>query len=148
PVEFVNIQSNYKVLFGEDIIKNLPITRENIRLQCERDLKGIAIHLKTEFIKTAGRKSALLNVLDLSIRRLIPLMRAILILNERKIPNAKSEIISSVEDLFGIGSSVLSDVYLKKNISVEYEKFFDEFVKTVDMMIQYIDELSETENAI
>jgi predicted nucleotidyltransferase len=143
PVEFVNIQSCYKVLYGEDIIKNLPITRENIRLQCERDLKGIAIHLKTEFIKATGRKNELINVLDMSIRRLIPLMRAILVLNDRKIPNAKSEIISSIEDIFGIGSSVLSDVYLKKDNSGEFEKCFDEFVKTMDMMIQYIDELSE-----
>lgn len=148
PVEFVNMQCNYKVLFGDDIFKNLPITRENIRLQCERDLKGIAIHLKTEFIRSAGRKNELTNVLDASIRRLIPLMRAILILNDRKIPNAKSEIISSIEDIFGIGSSVLSDVYLKKTNSGEFEKCFDEFVKTVDMMVQYIDELSETEKTI
>jgi hypothetical protein len=145
PVEFINMQCNYKVLFGNDVFKNIPISRENIRLQCERDLKGIAIHLKTEFIKAAGRKKDLTNVLDASIRRLLPLMRAILVLNDRKIPNAKSEIISSIEDIFGIGSSVLSDVYLKKNNSAEFEKCFDEFVKTVDMMIQYIDELSETE---
>lgn len=148
PVEFINIQSNYKVLYGDDLIRNLAINRENIRLQCERDLKGIALHLKTEFLKVSGRKRQLLKVLEISLRRLIPLLRAILVLNERKIPNSKSEIITSVEDIFGIGSSALSDVYLKKNSFKEYEKCFDEFVKIVDMMIQYIDELSEKERTI
>jgi predicted nucleotidyltransferase len=145
PVEFLNIQCNYKVLYGDDIIKGLAITRENIRLQCERDLKGVMIHLKKEFLRTYGKKNEVIKVLEISLRRLLPLLRAILILHDRKIPSSKSEIISAIEDVFGFGASVLSDVYLKKSSFQDHEKCFNEFVKTADMMIQYIDGLSEVE---
>ncbi|MBN1602121.1 MAG: hypothetical protein JW915_10960 [Chitinispirillaceae bacterium] len=147
PVEFVNIQCSYKVLYGDDLIRNLAINRESIRRQCERDLKEMIHYLKTEYLKVSGQKIHI-KVLELSLERLFPLFRAILVLNDRKIPSSRSEIITSIEDIFCIGSSALSDVFLQKCKNISYEKSFDEFVKIVDMMVLYIDEMSVQEETM
>jgi hypothetical protein len=148
PVKFVNIQCNYKILYGDDLIKNCAINRENIRRQCDRDLKEMVLHLKTEYLKASGQKTQLLKVLEFTLERLFPLFRAILVLNDRKIPSSRSEVITSIEDIFCIGSSVLSDIFLQKCRNCEFEKSFDEFVKIVDMMVQYIDEMSVQEEIV
>lgn len=142
PIKFLNIQNDYKVLYGDDVLKDCQINKKCLKLQCERELKDIGTYLKNEYLKTLGNKRKLKSVLKCTMEQLIPLFKAVLILYDRKIPYSKSEVIAAVEDLFGFGSSALSDIFFKERNIVDFQLFFDEFVKTVDLMIQYINDIT------
>ena len=145
PIEFLDIQSNHRILYGEDVISGIKLEKEHLRLQCERELKGIALHLKTEFLRASGSKKEMEYLLSASIRKLIPLFKAILVLNDLKIPNAKSEAISAVEDLYGLGASAVSDIfYSSQHFKRDIVELSDRFAKTIDLIVEKIDQKKVT----
>ena len=40
PIEFMDMQENYAVLYGRDVLKNINIDMKNLRFQCEHELKA------------------------------------------------------------------------------------------------------------
>ena len=48
PLEFLNISSSYQLVFGDDILENIEFKAEDVRTQCERELKGKLLHLRAE----------------------------------------------------------------------------------------------------
>jgi hypothetical protein len=143
-IEILDIQSCYRVLYGEDPVKSIVLEKSYVRLQCERELKSLAIELRYAYINSGFKKRELEYTMDRSIRKLLPLFKAILVLHDRPIPNSTSELISSLEDLLGLGVSVFSDVYCGCRPSKDmYLEFFDKFAATVDVLINCIDLLDQ-----
>ncbi len=139
PVEFLNMKHAYRVLYGENFLAQVQIDKQDLRLQCRRELSGIVLHLKREFIRTCVNPRRLTRQLVLTTRALLPFFKALLVIYERKIPNSKAEIIASVEDLFGLGASVISEIFngsrrRKTTVIARY----DEFTRAVETFIDRI----------
>jgi len=49
PLEFTDIADRHEILFGNDPFKNMKIDRVNLRHQCESELKGKVLHLRSYF---------------------------------------------------------------------------------------------------
>lgn len=136
PVDFLHIQSNYRVLYGDDIFSTLDIQKEFLRIQCGRELKDLSLQLRTEYLRLEGNKRSLSEKLIETIYKLFPLFKALLILNGCKIPYGKSELIASVEDLFGLGASVLSDVYNgNRHLESDCLLLYGRLIAAVDIMV-------------
>jgi hypothetical protein len=149
PVEFLDIKSLYRTIYGEDVIADLQIRREYLRLQCERELKGIALHLRKAYIETGGRPQNLLGLLALSFKRLLPIFKAVLMLHDMPIPKNRSEIVLSVETIYKLGSSALSQVYAlitaQKAAPVKgngYLDLFNRYAGIIDTIGDSIDRMS------
>jgi predicted nucleotidyltransferase len=146
PIEFLDIQSNYRVLFGEDVFSQLDIKRSDLRLQCERELRGISIHLRKEFISSGGNSRVLFKLLNASLKRLMPVFRAMLKLTDKSVPNMKSDVIMAVEDRFNLGASALSHALeldrLTTNGGGALGDFFDKYAKAIDALIESIDSVT------
>lgn len=142
PIEFLNMRLAYRVLHGADVLAGLDIKKEHLRLQCEHELKGISLHLRTGFIQAQDDTRALLSVLLLSRKSLMPVFKALLVLHDRKVPNIRSEVIGAVEDQFGLGASVLSDVFDAdpgKRVKGRHLEVFDQYVSIVDSITATVD---------
>lgn len=148
PVEFLDMRSNYRILYGEDVLEKLEIKQEHIRLQCERELRGAAVHLRRLFVQCAGNNKMLSALLNTSIRRLIPVFKGLLILKGRSIPKSKSDIISLVEDSYNLGASALSDIFNStgKNRKQRYDKLFDTYTNDIDKLIVTVDTITDKES--
>ena len=144
PIEFLDMRSNFRILFGEDVLSGIEIHNDHLRLQCEHDLKGISLHLRRAFIREGSNDVALQQILGNSIRGIIPLLRAVLIINGRIAPNAKSQIVSSVEDLFNLGASALSEVFnltagQRTHKKINWLDLYSRYTTVVDQIISSID---------
>lgn len=148
PIEYLDMRSNYRVLYGEDVLEQLEIKREHIRLQCERELRGAAIHLRRSFVQCAGNNKMLSDLLNASIRRLIPVFKGLLALKGHTIPKSKSDIIANVEDSYDLGVSSLSDIFNSdnKNLKQRYDQLFDAYANDVDKLIKAVDTLFSEES--
>ena len=148
PIEYLDMRSNYRVLYGEDVLEHIEIKREHIRLQCERELRGAAIHLRRSFMQCAGNNKMLSDLLNASIRRLIPVLKALLKLKGSTIPKSKSDIIATVEHSYDLGASSLSDIFNSdnKNRKQGYGQLFDNYANDIDKLIGTVDILNEEEN--
>lgn len=147
PIEFLDMKYSYRVLAGDDYLAKVNLKKRDLRLQCERELRGMVIHLKKGFVNYAEKPKHLYEILLVATRTLLPLFRAILVLFERKIPNSKAEIIADVEDLFGFGVSALSVIFnnsqSKKN---EICNLYRQFTGIVENILEKIDQLSEDQS--
>lgn len=144
PIEFYNMQSNYRVLYGNDVLAGLDIKKHDLRLQCERELRGIALHLRKGFVEAGGDTRLLGELLDLSFKKLLPILKALLVLHGGRIPQIKSEVIGLIEDIYGLGVSALSDVANRDSVSdwkSRSVEIFDGYAKVIDTIILSVDQM-------
>jgi predicted nucleotidyltransferase len=144
PVEFLDMRNNYRVVYGDDVLAGLEIKREHLRLQCERELKGAALHLRTAFVGGTGDRRFLQGLLNVSVRRLLPVFKAMLVLGDTAIPSSKAEIVLAVEHLYCPGG-VLTEVYQSGQSKSKrgYEALFDDYVNVVDGLIEKVDMMAQ-----
>ncbi len=50
PIEFLDMQENYILLYGKDFLKDLRIDLKNLRFQCEHELKAKLLSLKQLYL--------------------------------------------------------------------------------------------------
>ncbi|MBD3393485.1 MAG: hypothetical protein GF418_15220 [Chitinivibrionales bacterium] len=141
PIEFLDMKNNYRVLEGEDVLGGLTIRREHLRLQCERELKGASIHLRKAYVQSGGNQRMLRELLDTSVRTLVPVFKAMLILAERSIPASKSEVISALEERYSLAASVISVAFQSaaSKPGKNYFEIFDAYVRAVDRLSEAVD---------
>ena len=52
PIRFLDMQQDYDVLVGDDVVKDLEISRDNLRLRCEQEIKNLLLRLRTLYINS------------------------------------------------------------------------------------------------
>ncbi|NLP04103.1 MAG: hypothetical protein GX089_16530 [Fibrobacter sp.] len=145
PVQFLDIQSNYRILFGEDLLGEVKVEKELLGIQCSRELKNLFLHLNADYLAVSGKSDKTEKLLRNSVLQLIPVFKALLVINDRKIPNTSSEAIASVEDLYGLGASVFSDIlYNLKNFSKNHCELLQRFTNTLNLLIRQNENIKGT----
>ena len=146
PIEFLNIRSAYRVLFGEDVLKEITFSKADLRLQCERELKGKLLQLRQGFVQTRGKARALKRLIAESVVAFASIFRALLFLKDRDVPASKTEVFLNgcrefdlEEGLFSVLLSVkrfeakLTKMQLESNV----KRYIDQIAalsRTVDTM--------------
>lgn len=77
-VEFLDFQLNHAVIYGPDPFSELTFQKEDVRLQCERQLKTALITLRQGYIRTLGKPKLVGELLLSCVAELAVLMRAML----------------------------------------------------------------------
>jgi hypothetical protein len=151
PVELLDIQSAHRILFGEDYFSKLEIDRDDLRLQCERELRGVSIHLRKEFVASGGEGKSLGSLALASMKKNLPVFKALLRLSGKPVPKIRSDVIMAIEDLFGLGASALSGIL---NLGSQGKRpkldarSFEAYSKTVDDLIMKVDSYHQEKGAV
>lgn len=142
PIEFLSMRSACRVLYGEDVLSGLAIESGNLRLQCERELKGIVLHLRSSFLIAQGKDHLLWKILVRSLHELFGVFRALLTLQNVAVPNGKAGILSAIEDRYQLKSGVFSIIFnanRSKPRAGKYFSFFNEYVQNIESIIAAVD---------
>ena len=51
PVTFLEMKQSYEVLLGEDVLADLDVANEHLRLRCEQELKNLLLRMQTAFLR-------------------------------------------------------------------------------------------------
>ena len=81
-IEFLDFQLNHKTIYGNDPFESLTISKSDVRLQCERELKATLIRLRQGYIAAAANKRLVRDILISAAGGLVPLLRAMLWLKD------------------------------------------------------------------
>src|SRR4030065_169202 len=76
---------NYSDINTVIVVKDIKIEKDDIRLQCERELKGKLQHLCQGYIKAMGNKMTLTDLFVGSLSGYFPLFRGILFLDRKSV---------------------------------------------------------------
>lgn len=99
PIEFIEIREHNRLLRGKDVLLNLKITRENIRHQCETEIRAKIIGLRKMLFGIEDiRKNQ--EILYKSLTSTIVLLKQVLRLKDVTIPETRAGIIDVLEQTF------------------------------------------------
>jgi predicted nucleotidyltransferase len=111
PLEFFNIQSAYRVIYGEDILGDLVVKKDDLRLQCERELKAKLLLLRESFLQAHGETRQLMELIRQSLPAFISIFKALLYLKGERIPEKHEALIPTTAESFGLDGDLLKALW-------------------------------------
>ena len=146
PVEFFNISQTYQVIQGEDILKDLKFNKKDVRLQCERELKGKLLTLRQGYILTRGKRKKMSALINESMVTFTSIFKALLFLKDSEVPVKKSDVILSMCREFDLDESIFSILLAHRNNSVKVSKeqlqaILKKYIKEIQNLSKAVDSL-------
>lgn len=146
PVEFTEIKEQHRVIFGEDIFKDLVIPVEDLRLLCEQQIKGKLLHLRQAYLDIGSNPSVLKKLLSAALSDLIPVFRQLIVLKGQKPADQKEQMFEDLSRIFSIDQGsflvILQDKNKKTKISShQVEAYFQNFLDQLERLSSHMDTL-------
>jgi len=145
PIEFLDFKLIHETVFGEDILNDIDIRMDDLRHQCEREVKSKLIGLRQGYISSQGDKKLLVERFSASINGYMPLFRGIIFLMGKQIPVKKYDVISTLSISTGINTDVFKKVLNIKQGTLkpktdELDNIFEEYYEVTEKIGHLIDE--------
>lgn len=146
PVEFSEIKKQHKLIFGEEIFKDLIIPSRDVRLLCEQQVKGKLLHLRQAYLEIGSNPSLLKNLLSAALSDLIPIYRQLILLNGQEPMDHKEEMLGQLAMIFNLDIQPFLLVYNDKNkkaviASGQVETHFQNFLIQLELLSRHLDSL-------
>ncbi|MGQ9477766.1 MAG: hypothetical protein ACUVRH_04665 [Candidatus Bipolaricaulia bacterium] len=137
PIEFLEMKERHLLLWGEDLLEGLEVPRENLRLQCEQELKGKWLKLRQAYLETAGDARELRRLLIASLSPFAVVLSALLRLKGFPIPPREFlEVLAQIEAAFGLELDAFRRAYqLKQGYANPGRR------ELLDLFAQYLEEV-------
>jgi len=146
PIEFLDMQENYFVLYGKDILKEINIDTRNLRFQCEQELKVRLINLRQLYLSINKDTVALRNLLFKSFTSILHISRNVLRLKGKKPAYKKEEILKEMAREFRIDKDVWGRILKARALEIklsnkDIEQLFINFTREVENIVDIVDKL-------
>ena len=145
PLEFLNMQNGYILVYGEDVLRGLSFEPCHLRLQCEREIMGKILLLRERFLETGGRPRKLRDLIAESITALVSIFGGLLYLKGRQIPPSRREVVEALAREFPVDAGVfLRCLDIKEGEKVpssETQDIFMAYLAEVRRLRGVVDEL-------
>jgi hypothetical protein len=146
PIEWLEIQERRLLLEGEDVVDRLQISHTDLRLQCERELRGKFIQLRQTYILHHAKPADLDQALAAAASGFAALFRTLLRLRGEIVPSTAGQVIERVADVFGLDAQGLLAAHLaryagRKRSSEEALGQYRVFLAEIERLTAAIDQL-------
>jgi hypothetical protein len=102
PLEWLEIQQQGVTVVGPDHFAGLVLESENVRLQCERDIKQILMGLRRAVLAASGSQRAVADIESAALENLMRVLRGMLWLRGRREHLGSDVVIQEVEKVLGV----------------------------------------------
>jgi predicted nucleotidyltransferase len=146
PLEFFNIKSAYQVIYGEDILKDVVIQKEDLRLQCERELKAKLLLLRESFLEANNKKHLLRELVAQSLSAFISIFKALLYLKGDEVPEKNVAVLSATVQSFGLDVNLFQNLWRikrgeKKPGKDELEEIVQKYISEIRGLSTQVDQM-------
>jgi hypothetical protein len=141
PLEFLDFMTFHQVILGPDILAEMSIPKNPLRLQIERELRGKLFLLRQIFASEAGRAKQLQAALKRSVSVFTAVFQGILDLANRPIPGDRITLFREATAIAGCSERTflqileIRDGKGGKNLRV----VFKELLREMDSLVRWID---------
>ncbi len=146
PIKFLEIKNNYLVLTGEDLLADLLIPDENIRLHCEQELRNISLKLRNDFINIFPDEFNMYNTLIKYIPELLSTIKIFVEYKSNKKVQKLSEMLEYLKNQLGISYDSINDIInLRKSNTVLTCEEIKELYSKLDKLIAALTRKADTQ---
>lgn len=101
PLEMLDIQARHRTLIGDDLFTGLVVSRDNVRLECEREAKGKLVRLRALYLELAGSTVEIRELMIDSRKTFLHVMRGLLWLRGVAWEPREHEVVGAFARQFG-----------------------------------------------
>jgi hypothetical protein len=146
PLEFLNFKLLHRTIYGEDLLAGLAINKEELRYQCEREIKGKLIWLHRIYLSALGDRKVLAADIVRHFGGYLPLFRGILYLMGQDPPPALKAALDLLFQRTGAETEVYEEIYaIKQNLAKpskeELTAIFERFYRATEKLAEVVDGL-------
>ena len=110
PITFLEMQRHYEVLAGADVLADLPVSDQHLRLRCEQELKNLLIRMQSAFLVRSQSVEALRDSLGDSHSTLLRCLRWAIRLSGEELPEKNEDVVNIAVDRFDLNKLVMERV--------------------------------------
>jgi len=145
PIEFLDMKARYRILHGQDFLRDLRVNLEHLRFQCEQELKGKMLKLRQMYLEGSGSEARLAALLSKSIGTFMVFFRALLHLKQTPAPHSAEKTLDSLSRL-GLPVAAMRKVYdLKRKAAGladdDLDSLFTEYLGEIQAAVEYVDRM-------
>ncbi len=138
PIEMLDLKGSRAVLHGEDALALVEVGRDNLRLQCERELRTKMMRLREGYVESHDRPRDLRRLLTTSYTTFVALFRGCLHLLGAEVPLHNAEVVSAFCARAGLDASAFEGVdRLKRgegadgDLKAVFTRYYQELTRAV-----------------
>ena len=98
PIEMLDMKQSYRVIFGEDYLKDVKVQSIHLKLMTERELKSLKVQLRQGFIYAEGEEKKVAELMRRTLSTSLVLFRAALRLFSSAVPAKKYEVLPAIAE--------------------------------------------------
>lgn len=143
PLEFLAMKKQYQALAGADVLAGLRFDPQDLRRQCEREVKGKLINLRQAFL---DKRLDLAHLLSHSFKSFIPVFGGLLELRGLPVPADKTELVAETAKAYGLDPIVWEKLRQLSARSLrlgraESQELFRAYLDDVTKLARTVDQL-------
>jgi len=145
PIEFYQMSVSRKVLFGPDVLENVRVESENLRLQAEYELRSKLLQLRRAYIPASHSIDGLKSLMADSLSSFTALFSAVLIVKGEKPPVTKREILRMTAQKLGVDG-----LPFEKVLNIREQQFAEKLDdrSANELFGQYMEQIENVINAV
>jgi len=109
PIKFLDIKRTHVIYRGKDVMSQLEISKDNLRLRCEQEIKNLMLRLRLNYVSRKQNSKSIASLLSRIYLSLIRNLGVLVELKSGDVLATNSDIIKGAGKL-GIDTVVLHDV--------------------------------------
>jgi hypothetical protein len=146
PIEFLSFKLVHHTLYGEDLLAGPEINRQELKSQCDRELKGRLVWLQKHYVSSLGDKKTLAAYIISHMGGYLPIFRGILHLLGQEPPPGLERVLDLLSQSTGTDTRVFAETYaIKKNLAQpsqeEISRLFAEFYQATQRLVEVVDDI-------
>lgn len=149
PIEIEEMREAHRLLQGVDPLEGIVTTKQDLRRELEREVRGKLLQLRTEFAAAAADGKALGNLLVDSANTFFVLFRATLRLAGHVPPTNSAELVQETADLAELDGTafdwILARLAGKKQPNLKpHDVIGDRYVEQIERLAHFVDSFEMT----
>jgi hypothetical protein len=111
PIDYLNMRDHHEVLWGADVLKDIHIDHRFLRLQCESEMRGKLIHLKSEYVLNCHTPKKLLQLMLHTLNDFDRVMIGVLHLLKQRPQGGRRQIVAELAKAIDFQPEIFLDLY-------------------------------------
>ena len=152
PLEYLEIRDAYVLLKGRDPFLILRIDVQRLRAECEQEIRGNLLRLRQRFVEGGGKAESAALLMPLSLTALLPALRGIFRVLERKVPPSSELLLTELKPALNLDTEVFEEVLRLKRGTItpgplELPRLFDRYHVALQALVLKVAHLSSPGSA-
>ncbi len=148
PIEFHDIRERHRILFGQDVVKDLDIDRSFYRAEVEHELRSKLLRLRQKAAGVIPEKDLLLELLADSLSTFAVLFRHALLLSGAEAAFEKRRVVEQAAARFGVDAApfhTLLDLRERKikPRAIQAVPLLEQYLKQIQIVVDAVDRLEK-----